>query len=345
MPSAARKKKAPTPPPAPRVGFVSLGCPKALVDSERILTQLKVEGYAVVGTHAEADVVVVNTCGFIQSAQDESLDAIGEALAENGKVIVTGCLGAREQVIRDAHPDVLAITGPQDYEGVMRAVHAQLPPPARDHRFDLLPAPAAAAAARIPESGIKLTPRHYAYLKIAEGCNHSCTFCIIPDLRGKLRSRGIADVMREAEKLVKDGVKELLVVSQDTSAYGVDLKYRPETWREREWRTDMADLARALGEALGLDWAQQQLARFTPADQWERLLTAGLARDFEQLRIDFLSRVRGKDPEGAVAQWVERQESRLAQFRDLIDRARHEGSVSASMLAQIASQARILLNR
>jgi ribosomal protein S12 methylthiotransferase len=226
---------------APRIGFVSLGCPKALVDSERILTQLKVEGYDVVGTHAEADVVVVNTCGFIQAAQDESLEAIGEALAENGKVIVTGCLGAREQVIRDAHPDVLAITGPQDYEGVMRAVHAQLPPPPRDHRFDLLPA-------RVPESGIKLTPRHYAYLKIAEGCNHSCTFCIIPDLRGKLRSRGIGEVLREAEKLVKDGVKELLVVSQDTSAYGVDLKYRAEPWRERERATSMVELARALGE-------------------------------------------------------------------------------------------------
>jgi len=240
QPRAASKPKAATPAPSPRIGFVSLGCPKALVDSERILTQLKVEGYEVVGTHAEADVVVVNTCGFIQSAQDESLDAIGEALAENGKVIVTGCLGAKEQVIRDAHPSVLAITGPQDYEGVMKAVHAQLPPPPRDHRFDLLPA--------LPESGIKLTPRHYAYLKIAEGCNHSCRFCIIPDLRGKLRSRGIADVMREAERLVKDGVKELLVVSQDTSAYGVDIKYRSESWRGREWRTDMNDLARALGE-------------------------------------------------------------------------------------------------
>jgi len=222
---------------APRIGFVSLGCPKALVDSERILTQLKVEGYQVVGTHAEADVVVVNTCGFIQSAQDESLDAIGEALAENGKVIVTGCLGAREQVIRDAHPEVLSITGPQDYEGVMRAVHAQLPPPARNPFVDLLPA-----------SGIKLTPRHYAYLKIAEGCNHSCSFCIIPALRGKLRSRGIGEVLREAEKLVKDGVKELLVVSQDTSAYGVDVKYLAEPWRDREWRTSMLDLARGLGE-------------------------------------------------------------------------------------------------
>ena len=222
---------------SPRIGFVSLGCPKALVDSERILTQLKVEGYEVVGTHAEADVVVVNTCGFIQSAQDESLDAIGEALAENGKVIVTGCLGAREKLIRDAHPGVLAITGPQDYEGVMKAVHAQLAPPPRNPYLDLLPA-----------SGIKLTPRHYAYLKIAEGCNHSCTFCIIPDLRGKLRSRGVADVLREAEKLVRDGVKELLVVSQDTSAYGVDIKYRSESWRNHDYATSMLDLAKGLGE-------------------------------------------------------------------------------------------------
>jgi ribosomal protein S12 methylthiotransferase len=226
---------------SPRIGFVSLGCPKALVDSERILTQLKVEGYEVVGTHGEADVVVVNTCGFIQSAQDESLDAIGEALAENGKVIVTGCLGAREKVIRDAHPGVLAITGPQDYEGVMKAVHAQLAPPPRNPYLDLLPA-------TLPESGIKLTPRHYAYLKIAEGCNHSCTFCIIPDLRGKLRSRGVADVLREAEKLVKDGVKELLVVSQDTSAYGVDIKYRSESWRNTDYATSMLDLAKGLGE-------------------------------------------------------------------------------------------------
>src|SRR5690606_17576932 len=174
----------------PRIGFISLGCPKALVDSERILTQLRVEGYDIVGGYDEADVVVVNTCGFIDSAIQESLDAIGEALAENGKVVVTGCLGKREDVIRAAHPDVLAITGPQDYEAVMRAVHAQLPPPPRDPFVDLLPA-----------SGVKLTPRHYAYLKISEGCNHKCSFCIIPALRGKLASRNVADVLREAEKL------------------------------------------------------------------------------------------------------------------------------------------------
>ncbi len=221
----------------PRIGFVSLGCPKALVDSERILTQLRIEGYAVVGGYREADLVVVNTCGFIEAAQRESLDAIGEALAENGKVIVTGCLGKRESLIRERHPDVLAITGPHDYESVMRAVHAQLAPPARHPHLDLLPA-----------SGVKLTPRHYAYLKISEGCNHKCSFCIIPKLRGRLASRKIGEVMREAETLVRDGVKELLVVAQDTSAYGVEIKYAGAAWRGREYRTHITDLCRALGE-------------------------------------------------------------------------------------------------
>jgi ribosomal protein S12 methylthiotransferase len=221
----------------PRIGFVSLGCPKALVDSERILTQLRIEGYEVVGGYGEADVVVVNTCGFIEAAQQESLDAIGEALNENGKVIVTGCLGTREPLIREHYPDVLAITGPHDYEAVMRAVHAQLAPPPRNPYTDLIPA-----------SGIKLTPRHYAYLKISEGCNHKCSFCIIPSLRGKLVSRPIGEVLREAEKLVKDGVKELLVVAQDTSAYGVDIKYARDTWRGKEYRTHMTDLCQALGE-------------------------------------------------------------------------------------------------
>ncbi|MGB9428578.1 MAG: 30S ribosomal protein S12 methylthiotransferase RimO [Gammaproteobacteria bacterium] len=224
-------------PATPKVGFVSLGCPKALVDSERILTQLRVEGYEVVGGYREADVVVVNTCGFIEAAQQESLDAIGEALAENGKVIVTGCLGKREALIRARHPDVLAITGPHDYPSVMQAVHAQLPPPPRNPYVDLLPA-----------SGIKLTPRHYAYLKISEGCNHRCSFCIIPKLRGELVSRRIGEVMREAEALVRDGVKELLVVAQDTSAYGVDIKYAGDVWRGLEYRTHMTDLCRALGE-------------------------------------------------------------------------------------------------
>ena len=222
---------------APKVGFVSLGCPKALVDSERILTQLRVEGYAIVGGYREADLVVVNTCGFIEAAQQESLQAIGEALTENGKVIVTGCLGMREDLIRKRHPEVLAITGPHDYEAVMRAVHAQLAPPARNPYIDL-----------IPDSGIKLTPRHYAYLKISEGCNHKCSFCIIPKLRGRLVSRPIGEVLSEAEKLVKDGVRELLVVAQDTSAYGVDIKYAGASWRGNDYRTHMTDLCRALGD-------------------------------------------------------------------------------------------------
>ncbi len=222
---------------APKVGFVSLGCPKAMVDSERILTQLRVEGYQVVGGYREAELVVVNTCGFIEAAQQESLEAIGEALAENGKVIVTGCLGKRAALIREHHPQVLAITGPHDYEAVMRAVHAQLAPPARNPYIDLIPA-----------SGIKLTPRHYAYLKISEGCNHACSFCIIPKLRGRLVSRPISEVLLEAEKLVKDGVKELLVVAQDTSAYGVDIKYQGSVWRGHDYRTHMTDLCQALGE-------------------------------------------------------------------------------------------------
>lgn len=221
----------------PRIGFISLGCPKALVDSERILTQLRVEGYEIVGGYGAADVVVVNTCGFIDSAIQESLDAIGEALNENGKVVVTGCLGKREDLIRAAHPDVLAITGPQDYEAVMRAVHAQVPPPPRDPYLDLLPA-----------SGVKLTPRHYAYLKISEGCNHSCSFCIIPKLRGRLASRNVSEVLHEAERLARDGVKELLVVSQDTSAYGVDVSYAGGEWRGREYRTRMTELCEGLSE-------------------------------------------------------------------------------------------------
>ena len=234
---------------SPKVGFVSLGCPKALVDSERILTQLKVEGYDIVGSYDKADIVVVNTCGFIESAVKESLDAIGEAIAENGKVIVTGCLGKRPEEIRAAHPGVLAISGPQDYASVMGAVHAALPP-RHDPFIDLLPA----ARRRknddgmIEGVGLKLTPKHYAYLKISEGCNHRCSFCIIPSMRGDLVSRPVDEVLREAEKLAMGGVKELLVISQDTSAYGVDMKYAPRTWREREYATRMTDLARGLGE-------------------------------------------------------------------------------------------------
>ena len=228
-------------PPAidtPRVGFVSLGCPKALVDSEQILTQLRAEGYAIAPDYGGADLVVVNTCGFIDAAVAESLDAIGEALAENGKVIVTGCLGAKEGggFVRDAHPKVLAVTGPHATHEVMNAVHEHLPRP-HDPFTDL-----------VPPQGIKLTPSHYAYLKISEGCNHRCTFCIIPAMRGDLVSRPFGEVMQEAENLAKAGVKELLVVSQDTSAYGVDVRYRTGFWRGRPVKTRMADLAQALGE-------------------------------------------------------------------------------------------------
>src|SRR5437879_2854089 len=221
---------------APKVGFVSLGCPKALVDSEGILTRLRAEGYAISPTYDRADLVVVNTCGFIESAMQESLDAIGEALEENGRVIGTGCLGAKGDVVRRTHPKVLAVTGPHALEEVMTAVHEHLPKP-HDPFADL-----------VPPQGIKLTPRHYAYLKISEGCNHRCTFCIIPSLRGDLVSRPIGDVMREAENLVKAGVKEMLGISQDTSAYGVDLKYRTGFWGGRPLRSRMGDLARALGE-------------------------------------------------------------------------------------------------
>ncbi|MEM7377419.1 MAG: 30S ribosomal protein S12 methylthiotransferase RimO [Pseudomonadota bacterium] len=220
----------------PRIGFISLGCPKALVDSERILTQLRTEGYAVSPTYDDADLVVVNTCGFIDSAVAESLDAIGEAMAENGRVVVTGCLGVKPELIEAEHPGVLAITGPQQYESVMSAVRAHVAPPDHNPFVDLL-----------PPQGIKLTPRHFAYLKVSEGCNHSCTFCIIPSMRGKLVSRPAGDVLSEAERLVAAGVRELLVVSQDTSAYGVDVRYRTGFWGGKPVRTRMLDLADALG--------------------------------------------------------------------------------------------------
>ncbi len=220
----------------PTVGFVSLGCPKNLVDSERILTQLRAEGYGLSPSYEGADLVVVNTCGFIDAAVEESLDAIGEALDGNGRVIVTGCLGVREDEIRAAHPDVLAVTGPHDYEAVMSAVHAHLPAP--HDPFTSL----------IPPQGIKLTPRHYAYLKISEGCNHRCSFCIIPSMRGDLVSRPVGEVLAEAQRLVESGVRELLVVSQDTSAYGVDLKYRTDFWNGRPLETRLKVLARELGQ-------------------------------------------------------------------------------------------------
>jgi ribosomal protein S12 methylthiotransferase len=221
---------------APKISFVSLGCPKALVDSERIITRLRAEGYELARKHDGADVVIVNTCGFLDSAKQESLSAIGEAMAENGKVIVTGCMGAEPEQIKDAYPGVLSITGPQQYESVLDAVHRALPPAHNPH-LDL-----------VPPQGIKLTPRHYAYLKISEGCNNRCSFCIIPKLRGDLVSRPAADVLREAEKLVNAGVKELIVISQDTSAYGLDIRYAASMWRDLEVRARFADLSAALGE-------------------------------------------------------------------------------------------------
>jgi ribosomal protein S12 methylthiotransferase len=221
---------------APKISFVSLGCPKALVDSERIITRLRAEGYELARKHDGADIVIVNTCGFLDSAKQESLGAIGEAMAENGKVIVTGCMGAEPEQIEKEYPNVLSITGPQQYESVLEAVHRALPPMHNPH-LDL-----------VPPQGIKLTPRHYAYLKISEGCNNRCTFCIIPKLRGDLVSRPAGDVLREAEKLVAAGVKELLVVSQDTSAYGIDIKYETSPWKDREVRARFLDLTRELGE-------------------------------------------------------------------------------------------------
>ena len=220
----------------PRISFVSLGCPKALVDSERIITGLRSEGYELTKSHAGADAVIVNTCGFLDSAKAESLAAIGAALKENGKVIVTGCMGAEPEQIRDVFPGISAITGPQAYESVMNAVHAAVPPK-HDPFLDL-----------VPDQGVKLTPRHYAYLKISEGCNNRCSFCIIPKLRGDLVSRPIGDVLREAEKLVKAGVKELLVISQDTSAYGLDIKYAESTFQDRSIRAKFYELAKELGE-------------------------------------------------------------------------------------------------
>ena len=247
---------------APRIGFVSLGCPKALVDSERVLTQLRAEGYEISPSYDGADLVVVNTCGFIDSAVEESLDAIGEALAENGRVIVTGCLGAKGDIVKQTHPQVLAVTGPHALNEVMGAVHAHLPRP-HDPYTSL-----------IPPQGIRLTPRHYAYLKISEGCNHRCTFCIIPSLRGDLVSRDIGEVMQEAENLVAAGVKELLVISQDTSAYGVDVKYRPGFWRGRPIKTRMTELAQALGE-LGVWVRLHYVYPYPHVDEVIPLMAAG----------------------------------------------------------------------
>jgi ribosomal protein S12 methylthiotransferase len=247
----------------PKVGFVSLGCPKASSDSERILTQLRAEGYSISASYEDSDLVVVNTCGFIDSAVTESLDAIGEALNENGRVIVTGCLGAKADVVKNAHPGVLAVTGPHALEEVMTAVHANLPKP-HDPYTDL-----------VPPQGIRLTPKHYAYLKISEGCNHRCSFCIIPSMRGDLVSRPIGDVMQEAENLVNAGVSELLVISQDTSAYGVDVKYRTGFWNGRPIKTRMTELAKGLGE-LGVWVRMHYVYPYPHVDEIIPLMADGL---------------------------------------------------------------------
>jgi len=246
----------------PKIGFVSLGCPKALVDAERILTQLRAEGYDTAQDYAGADLVIVNTCGFIDAAVEESLGAIGEALSGNGKVIVTGCLGAKQGVVQSAHPSVLAVTGPHDTEGVMRAVHAHLPKP-HDPFTDL-----------VPPQGVRLTPKHYAYLKISEGCNHRCSFCIIPSMRGDLVSRPVGEVMQEAENLVEAGVRELLVISQDTSAYGVDVKYRTGFWQGRPVKTRMKELCEALG-SLGVWVRLHYVYPYPSVDEVIPLMAAG----------------------------------------------------------------------
>lgn len=284
---------------APKVSFVSLGCPKALVDSERIITRLRAEGYELVRKHDGADLVIVNTCGFLDSAKQESLSAIGEALAENGKVIVTGCMGAEPEAIADAHPGVLAITGPQQYESVMDAVHRAVPPQ-HDPYIDLL-----------PPQGVKLTPRHYAYLKISEGCHNRCSFCIIPKLRGDLVSRPLVDVMREAERLVAAGTKEILVISQDTSAYGLDLKFADTQWKDRSVRTRFYDLARELG-SLGAWVRMHYVYPYPHVDEVIALMAEGhvlpyLDIPFQHGSPDVLKRMRRpasqEKTSARIAQW------------------------------------------
>jgi len=286
---------------APKVSFVSLGCPKALVDSERIITRLRAEGYELARKHDGADLVIVNTCGFLDSAKQESLGAIGEAMAENGKVIVTGCMGAEPEQIEKAYPNVLSITGPQQYESVLDAVHRALPPLHNPH-LDL-----------VPPQGIKLTPRHYAYLKISEGCNNRCTFCIIPKLRGDLVSRPAKDVLLEAEKLVAAGVKELLVVSQDTSAYGVDIKYATSMWKDREVRAKFFDLSRELGE-LGAWVRLQYVYPYPHVDEVISLMTEGkilpyLDIPFQHASPDVLKQMRRPASQdktlGRIKKWRE----------------------------------------
>jgi ribosomal protein S12 methylthiotransferase len=286
---------------APRISFHSLGCPKALVDSERIITRLRAEGYELARRHDGADVVIVNTCGFLDSAKQESLSAIGEAMAENGKVIVTGCMGAEPEQIESAYPGVLSITGPQQYESVLDAVHRALPPLHNPH-LDL-----------VPPQGVKLTPRHYAYLKISEGCNNRCTFCIIPKLRGDLVSRPADDVLREAERLVKAGVKELLVISQDTSAYGVDLKYAESPWQDRAVRAKFFDLAKELGE-LGAWVRLQYVYPYPHVDEVIALMTDGkvlpyLDIPFQHASPDVLKAMKRPAAQdktlGRIKQWRE----------------------------------------
>lgn len=286
----------------PKVGFVSLGCPKALVDSERILTQLKVEGYAIAPSYDDADVVVVNTCGFIDSAVAESLDAIGEAMAENGKVIVTGCLGKREELIREAHPGVLSISGPQDYASVMSAVHQALPP-AHDPFVDLL-----------PDYGLKLTPRHYAYLKISEGCNHRCSFCIIPSMRGDLVSRPVDEVLREAERLVAGGVRELLVISQDTSAYGVDVRYAERQWRGKAYATRMKALCEGLSE-LGVWTRLHYVYPYPHVDEVIPLMAEGRLLPYLDIPLQHASPriLRLMKRPGAI----DKTRERIARWRDI----------------------------
>jgi ribosomal protein S12 methylthiotransferase len=289
-------------PDAPSVSFVSLGCPKALVDSERIITRLRAEGYSLSREHAGADVVVVNTCGFLDSAKAESLAAIGDAIKENGRVIVTGCMGAEPDAIRAAHPSVLAVTGPQQYEQVVSAVHEAVPPK-HDPFLDL-----------VPEQGIKLTPRHYAYLKISEGCNNRCTFCIIPRLRGDLVSRPAGDVLREAERLVNAGVKELLVISQDTSAYGVDTKFAPSRWQDREVRAKFFDLSNELG-SLGAWVRLHYVYPYPHVDEVIPLMADGKILPYLDIPFQHGSPTVLKRMKRPAAQ--EKTLARIARWRDL----------------------------
>ena len=297
MPTQKTKTQA-----APTVSFVSLGCPKALVDSERIITKLRAEGYGLARDHKGADLVIVNTCGFLDSAKAESLEAIGNALSENGKVVVTGCMGAEPENITAKFPDVFAITGPQQYESVLEAVHRAVPPQ-HDPFLDL-----------VPPEGVKLTPRHYAYLKISEGCNNRCTFCIIPKLRGDLVSRPAADVLREAERLVTAGVKELLVISQDTSAYGVDIKYADNKWKDRNVRARFLDLSRELG-SLGAWVRLHYVYPYPHVDEVLPLMAEGLILPyldvpFQHAHPDVLKRM--KRPASG-----ERNLERIARWREI----------------------------